>query len=220
MSPALEAQSLNHRTTREVPSLCFKALPISVRKKSESLLWPAKPHVILSPATSQTTAPTLPFALSAPVILASWALLKQTKKIPAPGPLHLLLPLPVGSFPRYLCHLLSYFMSMSAQMLHYLSTFLRNNTSPSTVLLCSLTLLHSTPHPQIHNTGVCSSALLPPEWSLLKNRHFILLTGVIPWYRTVPSTQWTVKNSFILIFELSVLSPKSHVQKMRVREVR
>ena len=71
MSPALEAQSLNHRTTREVPSLCFKALPISVRKKSESLLWPAKPHVILSPATSQTTAPTLPFALSAPVILAS-----------------------------------------------------------------------------------------------------------------------------------------------------
>ena len=99
----------------------------------------------------------------------------------------------LGPFPRYLCHLLSYFMRMSAQMLHYLSTFLRNNTSPSTILLCSLTLLHSTPHPQIHNTGVCSSlstsALLPPDWSLLKKRHFILLTGVIPQYGTVPSTQ-------------------------------
>ena len=71
MSPALEVQSLNHRTTREVPSLCLNALPISLRKKSESLLWPAKPHVILSPAASWTTAPTLPFALSAPVILAS-----------------------------------------------------------------------------------------------------------------------------------------------------
>ena len=76
MSPVLGAQSLNHRTTREVPSLCFKALPISLRKKSESLLWPAKPHVILSPAASQTTGPTLPFALYAPFILASWALLR------------------------------------------------------------------------------------------------------------------------------------------------
>ena len=129
---------------------------------------------ILSLITSTTSSsPTFPFALFIPVTLASWLLVKHIKKVPAPGPLHLLFSLPICSYPRYPRCSPSYFMLMFAQTLPYqrssLSTLLKNSTFPpypapflSVSLLCFIFLCRT--HHQQYSTYsfVCLCHCLSP----------------------------------------------------------